>query len=47
MVLRTMQRKTRYKHEYLCNDKADDVELYIHASDSMMDETIDRVIDVL
>lgn len=29
------------------NDKADDVELYIHAPDSMMDETINRVIDVL
>ena len=28
-------------------DKADDVELYIHAPDSMMDETINRVIDVL
>ena len=29
------------------NDKADDVELHIHAPDNMMDETIDRVIDVL
>ena len=29
------------------NDKADDVELYIHAPDNMMDETVDQVIDVL